>query len=235
MIIESSWGQGEEIVSGEVDPDRFVMDSLLDPVHPSIKSKKINRRKTKLGTLDPAGGIRSTSVDPERASQPSISDSQACQLACIAARLSQFLDQKPLDIEFALDQNGKLYVLQTREITTKSMDDFSFFQEFELPLDGTYTLDVDHSAYPYPRIHCAFFPPNMIRGMIDSMKKFHIPMEGISIHHKNGFLYTCMRPKGAPKKPCKLLLFFLHYLLPPSLPLSLSTHIYTYIYIFILF
>ncbi|MEM4970582.1 MAG: phosphoenolpyruvate synthase [Sulfolobales archaeon] len=113
VVIESIWGLGEYIVRGVVTPDKFVVEkSSLDVVERFIskKDRELVYDPEKRANLD-------RQVPGERAEKPSISDEEAREIASIAMKLEKMLGT-PVDIEWAIDGNGRLYILQVRPVTT---------------------------------------------------------------------------------------------------------------------
>ncbi|MBC8230921.1 hypothetical protein H8E77_15325 [bacterium] len=106
IVIESSFGLGEAIVSGKVSPDHFIVDrDSLDIL------EKIVSRKQLMITQD--GEI----ATPEsKQTQSSLNDEQAKNLAQLGFEIERFYGA-PQDIEWAFAE-GQFYVLQARPITT---------------------------------------------------------------------------------------------------------------------
>jgi len=104
IIIESAYGLGESIVSGDVAPDRWVLDS---------KSLEIEVRD--LGCKDAAmfglTGAPAADFDPNAAS---LTDEQINELAKLSLRVEGYC-KTPVDIEWGL-KNGKFSLLQSRAV-----------------------------------------------------------------------------------------------------------------------
>jgi pyruvate, water dikinase len=100
IVIESSWGLGELVVSGEVTPDQFYIDKiLLEPIKKVISSKRVE--------LVPDVAARRTihrDVAPERQDVPSIDDDQIKMIAKLAKHLERHFGQ-PQEIEWAIDRH----------------------------------------------------------------------------------------------------------------------------------
>ncbi len=115
IVIESSWGLGESIVSGTVSPDRFECDkkSLI------LKNRSVAR---KIFALMPGeDGTERTEVAPEKQTEPSLTDAEIGRLAELGRRIESRFGC-PQDIEWAI-QEDEVYVLQTRPITTMVTDE----------------------------------------------------------------------------------------------------------------
>jgi pyruvate,water dikinase len=105
MLAEGSWGLGEVVVSGRVQPDRFKLDRETGAVlekHLGLKSIRV----TKSGEEH---------VPPAEQQQFCLSDSALSQLAELGNKVEAFYGQ-PRDIEWAY-AGGKFFLLQARPIT----------------------------------------------------------------------------------------------------------------------
>lgn len=110
IIIESSWGLGESIVSGLVTPDRFSCDkSSLKILNKKIskKSKGIFSSHEKSITVD---------IEPSRQKSASLTEDEIHALATLGKKIEYYFDT-PQDIEWSIE-NDKVYILQSRPITT---------------------------------------------------------------------------------------------------------------------
>ena len=110
IIIETIWGLGEYIVQGKITPDQHIVDkktwSIISKEH---VSQTIQLTKDKNETKE-------TNVPKTKINRKKIDDSMAIKIAKIGQKLHNHY-AKPQDIEFAIDR-GKLYIVQTRPITT---------------------------------------------------------------------------------------------------------------------
>ncbi|HFQ90041.1 MAG TPA: hypothetical protein ENK27_08175 [Desulfobulbus sp.] len=111
MIVNSAWGLGEPIVSGEVATDHFVLDRR--PPHEVREAQVIE--KTEAMVLRSNGGTAREEVDEDRRRQASLTDEQLRELAEIGMRLEKYF-KRPQDIEFAIDQQDQVVVLQARQL-----------------------------------------------------------------------------------------------------------------------
>jgi pyruvate,water dikinase len=113
VVIESIWGLGEYIVRGVITPDKFVVEKRSL----NVVEKFISKKDREL-VYDPEKRVNlDKQVPGERAEKPSISDEEAREIASIAMKLEKMLNT-PVDIEWAIDGSGRLYVLQVRPVTT---------------------------------------------------------------------------------------------------------------------
>jgi len=102
IVIESSYGLGEAVVSGEVDPDNFV----LDREELTVKRCYIGRKDRAI----PAAGDTSE-PDPDL---PSLADEQVHEIARIAMGVEELFGF-PVDVEWGLFE-GRFALLQARRI-----------------------------------------------------------------------------------------------------------------------
>lgn len=109
VVIESSWGLGESIVSGIVSPDRFACDRRSF----AIIQKKLNR-KTKGAFL--SSGAKVVEIDQARQMMSSLTDEEVMDLTKMGLDIERKFGG-PQDIEWAISK-GTIYVLQSRPITT---------------------------------------------------------------------------------------------------------------------
>ncbi len=106
IVIESNWGLGESVVSGEVTPDHFVVSRETGEL---IRETVATKRK--MITRD---GIQEVPIDQRDI--PSLRHEQMAELAKIGMQV-EALYGTPQDIEWAF-ADGKFYLLQARPITT---------------------------------------------------------------------------------------------------------------------
>lgn len=115
LIVESAWGQGEAIVGGDLDCDRFSVDrsTMEFEAHVASKTHAIVRARSGQGT-------RVELLDRDRAQRPSLTPDQVREVAALALHLESELGS-PQDCEWAF-ADGQLFTLQTRPITTLPPD-----------------------------------------------------------------------------------------------------------------
>lgn len=124
VFITSSYGLGETVVQGAVNPDEFyVHKPLLKNNFPAIVKKTIGSKKIKMifSDLNEAGkSTRTLDVDVKDADRFSLSNDEVLELAKYAITIEEHYGC-PMDIEWG--KNGidnKLYILQARPETVKS-------------------------------------------------------------------------------------------------------------------
>jgi phosphohistidine swiveling domain-containing protein len=116
MFLNSSWGLGEAVVSGRVDPDQFILERR------SLRVKEREIREKRVMTARGFDGMGSLEVEvpAEQRLAPSLSDEQIAELAAIGLRIEEHYGF-PQDIEWGL-VDGRFAVLQAREITAADLD-----------------------------------------------------------------------------------------------------------------
>ena len=110
MTIESAWGLGEGVVSGEVTPDRFVVDGDTGELLTTDLSTK-RQQFTWNGD-----NTELIAVAEEKQDTRTLSDDQIQALWTTAQEITDYFGE-PQDIEWAID-DGELYILQSRPITS---------------------------------------------------------------------------------------------------------------------
>ncbi len=124
VFITSSWGLGETIVQGQVNPDEFyVYKPALASGHYPILRKNLGSKAVKMVfSEDPKPGRTVETVDVEEADSLrfSLDDAEIIELARTAVVIEKHYG-RPMDIEWGKDgSDGKLYILQARPETVKS-------------------------------------------------------------------------------------------------------------------
>ena len=145
VFITSSYGLGETVVQGAVNPDEFYVHK------PMLKAGKRAVIRRNLGSKllqmefttaqeKAAGGklVKTTDVPPELRNRYSLTDDDALQLARYALTIEAHYG-RPMDIEWGKDgTDGLLYILQARPETVKSQSKGK--AEMRYKLKGTSTV-----------------------------------------------------------------------------------------------
>jgi len=108
-VIEASFGLGEALVSGKVEPDSYVVDLEKS----LIKSKTLGKKGLRIENK-PGGGTLEFKRDSH--DEQALRDEKILELAQIGSQIAEDYDS-PQDIEWAL-ANDRLYIVQSRPITS---------------------------------------------------------------------------------------------------------------------
>ncbi len=119
IVIDSNFGFGESVVSGEVTPDHFVVNKItLDIIDRTISQKQI------CYTVDPkTQRSQAFEVPFERQKVQSLIDDEITELAWMGKQIEKHYG-RPMDIEWAVDKDlpagGNIFILQARPETVWS-------------------------------------------------------------------------------------------------------------------
>ncbi|MFN9749659.1 MAG: phosphoenolpyruvate synthase [Burkholderiales bacterium] len=144
VFITSSYGLGETVVQGAVNPDEFYVHK------PALKSGKLAIIRRNLGSKllkmefaspqEKAGSgklVKTVDTATEMRNRYSLSDADVTELARYAVIIEQHYG-RPMDIEWGKDGlDGKLYILQARPETVKSQQEGKPEQRYRLKGSGT--------------------------------------------------------------------------------------------------
>ncbi|NNM68611.1 MAG: phosphoenolpyruvate synthase [Gallionella sp.] len=124
VFITSSYGLGEMVVQGSVNPDEFyVHKPQLAAGYPALVRRSLGSKQQRMVFDTDRVAGRSTRIEevPEASRQRfSLSDEEVLQLAKYAVSIEQHYG-RPMDIEWGKDgADGKLYILQARPETVQS-------------------------------------------------------------------------------------------------------------------
>ena len=124
VFITASYGLGETVVQGAVNPDEFyVFKPTLDAGKFPIIRKTLGSKLIRMEfETDASVGrtVRTVDVDPEDRRRFAITDEDVIELAKFARIIEQHYG-RPMDIEWGKDgTDGKIYILQARPETVKS-------------------------------------------------------------------------------------------------------------------
>ncbi len=144
VFITSSYGLGETVVQGAVNPDEFYVHKPTlragkqAIIRRNLGSKLIKMEFASAADRAASGKLVST-VDtaPELRNRYSLTDADVAELAQYALIIEQHYG-RPMDIEWGKDGgDGKLYILQARPETVKSQSEGKLEQRYKLKSTGT--------------------------------------------------------------------------------------------------
>jgi pyruvate,water dikinase len=117
IAIDSAWGFGEGVVSGEVTPDNFLVDKVIM----EIVSRTISPKHIEYALVD--GTVATIEVESSRQIQPSLTDEEIKAVAIMAKRAERHYGL-PQDVEWAIDHQlpdgDSVILLQSRPETVWS-------------------------------------------------------------------------------------------------------------------
>jgi pyruvate, water dikinase len=114
IVIEGAWGLGSAVVSGEVTPDRFVLGKITG----EISVRDISDKHVRHLPL-PGGGTSEEETPAALRSEPCVTDGDLQRLRELGRRIERHYG-RPQDIEWAIDQEGQVLILQSRPETVWS-------------------------------------------------------------------------------------------------------------------
>ncbi|MGQ9654212.1 MAG: PEP/pyruvate-binding domain-containing protein, partial [Thermodesulfobacteriota bacterium] len=110
VIVTAVWGLGPYAVDGKITPDTYSV--ARDGIR--ILDQRISHKPVQL-MANPEGGLLELSVPDHQQDEPCLAPDQVRQLAGYALALERHFGC-PQDIEWALDRDGRLFVLQSRPL-----------------------------------------------------------------------------------------------------------------------
>jgi pyruvate,water dikinase len=139
VFITSSYGLGETVVQGAVNPDEFyVHKPMLRAGKRAVIRRNLGSKLIQMVFSTPeekaAGGklVKTVDVPTEQRNRYSLSDADVEQLAHYALVIEQHYG-RPMDIEWGKDgTDGQLYILQARPETVKSQAQGKVEQRYKL-------------------------------------------------------------------------------------------------------
>jgi pyruvate,water dikinase len=145
VFITSSYGLGEAVVQGAVNPDEFyVYKPALRAGRPAILKRGIGAKAIKMTyTADVGVGKTTAFVDVDETDRRrlSLSDAEVEELARYALAIEDHYG-RPMDIEWGRDGiDGRLYILQARPETVKSRQAAGSVQRFRLNEQGPLLIE----------------------------------------------------------------------------------------------
>ena len=138
VFITGSYGLGEMVVQGAVNPDEFyVHKPTLRAGRPAVLRRQIGAKQLKMIYSDQPGElVKTVDTSAEERGRFCITDAEIEELARQSLTIEKHYD-RPMDIEWAKDGNtGKLYIVQARPETVKSRDHVNKLERYSLSKRG---------------------------------------------------------------------------------------------------
>ena len=140
VFVTASWGLGETVVQGAVNPDEFyVHKPTLAAGRPAVLRRNLGSKLIKMVYTDDASAgksVETVDVPLKDRGRFCLDDAQVMALAEQAVTIEQHY-QRPMDIEWALDgDDGRLYIVQARPETVVSQQEGGKLERFHLKEKG---------------------------------------------------------------------------------------------------
>jgi pyruvate,water dikinase len=145
VIISAVWGLGTYAVEGVITPDTYTVTK--EKIH-TILQTTVAIKPTQLISI-PDGGLQEVAVLGEKQGHPCLSLAQIKILAEYAGRIEEHYGA-PQDIEWALNQEGHIFLLQTRPLRLSSGDQQGMIKN--IPQLTEYPLLVENGAVAFPGV-----------------------------------------------------------------------------------
>lgn len=114
VAMEAVWGLGEGVVKGDITPSRFMVDKVTLEI---VERKRSDQREEY--RFDPSQGVAVLPIEETRIGVSCLEESHVLALAELAKHIERRRGA-PQDIEWAVDVNGNVRVLQVRPETVWS-------------------------------------------------------------------------------------------------------------------
>ena len=143
ILINSSWGLGENIVKGRIIPDEFIVfkPTLFTKYNPII-SKELGSKELRLiYSLEGNQTTKNTVVSPKDRVKFTLSDKEIIQLAKWGFLIEKHYKMS-MDIEWAKDgKSNKLFIVQARPETIHTQRSENVYEEYKLKNKGRVILE----------------------------------------------------------------------------------------------
>ncbi len=136
VFITASYGLGEMVVQGAVNPDEFyVHKPTLLAGRPAVLRRNVGSKAIKM-IYDPLGGTHTVEVPLAERQRFCLTDAEVMALAQQALVIEAHYG-RPMDIEWGKDvHDGQLYILQSRPETVKSRAKAQSIERYQLKTKG---------------------------------------------------------------------------------------------------
>ena len=142
VFITASYGLGETVVQGSVNPDEYyVHKKSLASDHLAVLSRKLGSKAIKMIYSNKEGETTTiVPVDSSAQQQFCLTDEQLHELAHRAVIIEKHY-RRPMDIEWAMDKNGLLYIVQARPETVASREKVQLNERYKLNQSGEVIIE----------------------------------------------------------------------------------------------
>jgi len=143
VFVTATWGLGENIVQGAVEPDEFyVHKPTLQRGHRYVLQHKLGAKKVKMVYATHGDATRNVVTSQDERDRYSIDDANVIRLAELAVAIETHYSAlagrpTPMDIEWAKDgADGRLYIVQARPETVVSQRSGATMTQYRLTGSG---------------------------------------------------------------------------------------------------
>ncbi|MBF0556216.1 MAG: hypothetical protein HQK96_16980 [Nitrospirae bacterium] len=110
-VLSSIWGQGRYVVDGTISPDTYILDRKQDG---TIISRSISNKNVEL-VLDDGGSVKEVAVPEDLRAISTVSEDEIESLYDFGCIIERHFET-PQDIEWAVDEQGRVVILQARPL-----------------------------------------------------------------------------------------------------------------------
>jgi pyruvate,water dikinase len=127
VLINAVWGLAKSVVDGTVSPDLFVVSKELPG---QVLKREIHSKDQKFVCF-PEEGVGTMALVGDEKDDPSITNDKALFLSGLAARLEDHYGC-PQDIEWSIDKNGIVKILQSRPLRQLDSESIVIKEAFDI-------------------------------------------------------------------------------------------------------
>ncbi|NYD25187.1 pyruvate,water dikinase [Kineococcus aurantiacus] len=142
VFITSSYGLGETVVQGAVNPDEFYVDKDgLRAGRPAILRRSVGAKAIKMVYAANGSGVLTVDVSAPDRARFSLTDTEVEELARTALLIEEHYG-RPMDVEWAKDGlDGLLYVVQARPETVQSRTEGAILTRYQMTKQGKVLIE----------------------------------------------------------------------------------------------
>ena len=136
-FVTGSWGLGENVVQGTVEPDEFIVHKpTYDAGYRAVLSRRLGSKALRL-VADGASGVRNEPTPEDERDRFCLDDEEVLTLAGAAMAVERHYGQ-PMDIEWAKDGiDGAVYIVQARPETGQARTSPTLLRRYVLTSHGS--------------------------------------------------------------------------------------------------
>ncbi len=182
--ISAVWGLGPYAVDGTITPDTYRVAKDQDR---TIQEMQVAVKPVQL-TCSREGGLQEEPVPPEQQAQPCLSPEQIKLLAGYAVELEEHY-QGPQDIEWALNRQGRLLILQSRPLNLECPAEQT---DRCIPQVPGYAVLLEAGTVAYPGVGCG--PAFVVQADEDLLR---FPDGAVLVARHSSPRYVLVMPRAA--------------------------------------